>query len=236
MILLWSAREATEHKAILVGVREGLSGSNEQVSAICGEGIGAVRPGDFNQRLPLCELPLDVVVLLALQAAELGEEASRAEDGDADGLLDEVRAPGLPLIEVEGAGVGTEGLYGMEVDGDGVLANLVSPLVIEGNAIGGIEVFGFFGGFRVLVPEAAAAQEGQMLDEEPLLAALVHNLFADSKLGASKAGKALSKPLVVRAIRWEVEGTQDVTHIDKLDGVVFGAAQVNEGGGYPDGD
>ena len=46
---------------------------------------------------------------------------------------------------------------GVEVDGNWVLANLISPLVVEGDAVGSIVVFGLFWGLRVLVPEAAAA-------------------------------------------------------------------------------
>ena len=90
MKLFWGAREATEDKPVLVRLCDRLPGSNEEVASIRGEVIRAGGPGNFNQGLPLCELSLDIVVLLSLEAAELGEESAGAKDGNSNGLLGEV--------------------------------------------------------------------------------------------------------------------------------------------------
>ena len=75
-----------------------------------------------------------------------------------------------------------------------------------------------------------------MFDAKVFSAALVKDLLADGKLGACKAYKPISKALVMWSVSRKVEGSQDVAHVNKLDDVVFGAAQVNKSSSHPDGD
>ena len=75
-----------------------------------------------------------------------------------------------------------------------------------------------------------------MFDVKSFSAALVKVLFMDRKLSASKAGKTFPEALIISAVGGQVKGTQDVAHIDKLDGVVFGASQMDKGSSHPNGD
>jgi hypothetical protein len=109
MKLSRGTRKATEDKAVLVRLCDGLSGSNEEVATIGGEVIGAGGPSQFDQGLPLCELSLDIIVLLPLETAELGEKTTRTKDRHSNGFLDEMRAPSLPLVEVESAWMSAQG-------------------------------------------------------------------------------------------------------------------------------
>ena len=144
-------------------------------------------------------------------------------------MFDAVAAPDLPAIEVERPRKGSEGLYRLQVDGDGVLANLISPARIQANFIRDF----FFVVF--LVPEIALRNEDVLLGSTTRFAALGEIAGFKRNHRVVPTHKTFFETLVVCSIFGEGEEAQDIAGVEEADLVVFWATQGREEGSEEDG-
>ena len=115
--------------------------------------------------------------------AELLDEASFSEEGDAGWFLGRPGAPDEPCIEVEFSGGVGEKSYGVEVDGNGMPFELVPEGLAEENVV--LEIVGR----KLLLIEVLGVPDLHAV-EEMKAGVVIHGTVALVLLGAEKDGGA----------------------------------------------